>query len=631
MTEVVPDEDVRLYLGGFSKGIPSKDEIITRFSRFGSVKDITVPTPAPNGRPTDFLHITLTTSQTKITSLISTLGGTKWKGSTVRIAKAKSPTWKRTDPVVQEEDRGPRKILKTLPSGFGNPVNVEVPPAPLMSLRMTPGAHATAEQLAKARTSKRPKSSVIYMRANPAHERCVPINLNVIKRQRYWVFKGPKYESAEDDAEKIWRKAAGTILEDTIPQGADLRRRDAMDRISMEQTRQGQIISRSIATDTSRSIKFDHVEPTDGSENVEEEAEAPKKGWLGDSDDEDASGEADYGDDFRIREEFEGKEGRNLLNLKKQFGTDERFGLDARFRDDASLDSKGHHDEQDEDVITKEELNKEKDMQLGVLASLMKNASQTNRVLSTADDRPQFKDMSKLRYDPSADNTKHFERQTDNSEIAEVAPKKRAKKGEGESEPPVDSSRFVTTTDDISSVFKNTSRDPDDNAADGFKLIGDDETAQDGADDGLFGFQNPDLRFNDAEESFGFGFGGDQDDDQEAGLVDPGQDKQDATDSRVEKAETITMDAIIPGLSATAGPRGRPTWLFTPRILENFEPKGRMFYRHEPLSQILDDFHAQRPDLQKDWQSQRKLAIKHTQWVKKQNRIQRSKASKTAS
>ncbi|ELU11929.1 hypothetical protein CAPTEDRAFT_228664 [Capitella teleta] len=129
-----------------------------------------------------------------------------------------------------------------------------------------------------------------------------------------------------------------------------------------------------------------------------------KKGWdLFESEEEDEEEgdkegteeeEEEDGDMFRLREHYEGKAGKKLLDLQERYGDDDRFKLDDKFLESAS------EDEEEEERVPRTVT--EKDRALGILNTLDIKHKKKTKVLN-------FKDAGLLRYDPSNKEHAKFE------------------------------------------------------------------------------------------------------------------------------------------------------------------------------------------------------------------------------
>lgn len=124
-----------------------------------------------------------------------------------------------------------------------------------------------------------------------------------------------------------------------------------------------------ISQDTKKSNKIIFDAP----ETVSFEASKPKptlskksKPLFDDNDD----GDEDYSKDFRVKEQYQGEKGAELLKLQSRFKNDKRFDMDSKFwdenlggGDEMQTVPDGDADEEDQDD--------ERQWQYGILESVM--------------------------------------------------------------------------------------------------------------------------------------------------------------------------------------------------------------------------------------------------------------------
>ncbi|XP_023232695.1 nucleolar protein 8-like isoform X2 [Centruroides sculpturatus] len=114
--------------------------------------------------------------------------------------------------------------------------------------------------------------------------------------------------------------------------------------------------------------------------------------------------EQNLNDLFRVRAQFEGKKGQKLLELQTRFKNDERFQLDERFLesdDDGGNEKEGLEKLETMDILEERKRNFEI---LQNVIGVQFPIEPSNKKL-----KQNYKDMNKLRYDPTSEDAKKFE------------------------------------------------------------------------------------------------------------------------------------------------------------------------------------------------------------------------------
>lgn len=136
---------------------------------------------------------------------------------------------------------------------------------------------------------------------------------------------------------------------------------------------------------------------------------APAKGAPGRPlfDDEDDDGEApDYGNDFRVKEQYQGERGAQLLKLQSRFKNDKRFDMDAKFlEDEGDYEWAGDEQQQQPTAEASAGNDDERTWQYGILESVMGKRIQSE---PAGEGRRNQLPQTMLRYDPTKqDHTKY--------------------------------------------------------------------------------------------------------------------------------------------------------------------------------------------------------------------------------
>lgn len=139
-------------------------------------------------------------------------------------------------------------------------------------------------------------------------------------------------------------------------------------------------------------------------------ATVPKKGKpLFDEDDEDDGDGVDHGNDFRVREQYQGERGEQLMRLQSRFKNDPRFVMDSKFLEDGNDDDEGYGRATDagpqQPDASATDADDERKWQYGILESVMGKRIQSEPSAEKRNALPQ----TMLRYDPTKqDHTKYL-------------------------------------------------------------------------------------------------------------------------------------------------------------------------------------------------------------------------------
>lgn len=206
---------------------------------------------------------------------------------------------------------------------------------------------------------------------------------------------------------------------------SDLKRIESLNRMKKGYNAQKMIIQSALAKIDNKNGKVGNF-----NETISKQEEKSKKRLFGDESDDE-----EIGNVFQIKEHFQGKKGQQLLQLQSRYKNDERFKLDSRFLDE-HLDEK----EEVEDLDTDEEKKKQFEILEQVIG---------RKVNST---EPEQKGM--LRFDPS--QPQHAKYELKKSEKLTKNKKKQRKVSESNEivEPLVSKEVFYKVSDNLKETFQ---------------------------------------------------------------------------------------------------------------------------------------------------------------------------------
>ncbi|KAL5014702.1 hypothetical protein ScPMuIL_008972 [Solemya velum] len=199
--------------------------------------------------------------------------------------------------------------------------------------------------------------------------------------------------------------------------------------------------------------------------NISKEIAPKTRPALFGSESDEPSDSDDEEERFKIKPQFEGATGRELMKLQSRYGNDERFQLDERFKDGANEhDGENKHSEK---MNTVEE--EEKARSLKILADVV--GHQAVATLSRKKDKKStFKDITALRFDPTSESHSQFEIKpsADTREVAETTRSKtesEKRKVESVAEedvamPSVSREKFYEIKDSLTQAFKDMGKSP---------------------------------------------------------------------------------------------------------------------------------------------------------------------------
>ncbi|XP_070559540.1 nucleolar protein 8-like [Ptychodera flava] len=170
------------------------------------------------------------------------------------------------------------------------------------------------------------------------------------------------------------------------------------------------------------------------------------------------SNESDEDDEcrFQIKAQFEGSSGQKLLKLQERYKSDERFRLDERFAesdeegDEGSVDAKHDSNTATEGALEDEmtyNLAEEKAKQMNILQQLVGNKTFLSMPVEK---KTNFKDTSKLRFDPTRKDHRKFET------TKEEKPKSKQKEAKDKEEtqvPEVSTEKHYEVQENLKEVF----------------------------------------------------------------------------------------------------------------------------------------------------------------------------------
>lgn len=222
--------------------------------------------------------------------------------------------------------------------------------------------------------------------------------LHVIERHGGGSGKEPKKQLVDDKSKEADKKRIESLgkMKDTYNQ----------QKLAIKQALSGIDAS---GGQRSNKIVFDAEPAAQQQRSAAKRTPAPVKGAPGRPlfDEEDDDGEApDYSNDFRVKEQYQGERGAQLLKLQSRFKNDKRFDMDAKFLEDGG-DYDGYEEAGEEPATAvAADGDDERKWQYGILESVMGKRIQSDPV---GDSRRNQLPQTMLRYDPTKqDHTKYL-------------------------------------------------------------------------------------------------------------------------------------------------------------------------------------------------------------------------------
>lgn len=200
---------------------------------------------------------------------------------------------------------------------------------------------------------------------------------------------------------------------------SELKRLESMMERSKETERKKKAIHQALALDNAgekpnKKIIFDS-ESSDVSEDHEEDEiqlghdnfneRQQKKPALFDSSSENEDDEEIDEERFRIRPEYEGKAGKQLMKLQARFQNDERFRMDEKFIDEPDSSEVDSEEEEKHGNNSQKETSDEKSRAYKILGEVLG----TTTVAKVERKKAMFRDVSAIHFDPTKEDHKQFE------------------------------------------------------------------------------------------------------------------------------------------------------------------------------------------------------------------------------
>lgn len=197
---------------------------------------------------------------------------------------------------------------------------------------------------------------------------------------------------------------------------SELKRLESMMERSKETERKKKAIHQALALDSAgekpnKKIIFDSESSDVGEDHEEDEIQLGhddfnegqhKKPALFDSSSENEDDEEIDKEQFRIRPEYEGKAGKQLMKLQARFQNDERFRMDEKFIDEPDS---SEEDSEEEGNNNQKETRDEKSRAYKILGEVLG----TTTVGKVERKKAIFRDVSAIHFDPTKEDHKQFE------------------------------------------------------------------------------------------------------------------------------------------------------------------------------------------------------------------------------
>nr|CAB3264396.1 nucleolar protein 8-like [Phallusia mammillata] len=310
----------------------------------------------------------------------------------------------------------------------------------------------------------------------------------------------------------------------------------------------------------------------------------------------------DYSDDeIQIKHQFEGKQGKKLLEIQSRTGMDARFKMDERF-----VESNSSSEENEASVDKQMDQTDEKRRNLAILQQVVGVAA-TAKALKRKS--ATFVDPDTKRYDP----TKEGHAQMEVKQTSDKVEKKKRKKKKKDKPVPVDSSKFYeTSTTELKSAFgKSQKEDNKDKTEDHseqndedaqtfsfLKMLGRDPEDDQSSDEDQLPYIHEDLPPKTEKQKLSEKFG-------------KKVFKHDSSDSEVEEDEKMEEEHKLDKGSPQASASTKPSTLFMlspndERLLQG----PRLFCSGKSMEEIRDEWLECKDVLKADYKKKHRNAAK---------------------
>lgn len=214
-------------------------------------------------------------------------------------------------------------------------------------------------------------------------------------------------------------RVTNTAEERQKSKASELKRLESMMERSKETERKKKAIHQALALDSAgekpnTKIIFDSESSDVSEDNNEDEIELghdnfndrqQKKPALFDSSSENEGDEEVDVERFRIRPEYEGKAGKQLMKLQTRFQNDERFRMDEKFIDEPDSSDEDFKEEEKHGTNSQKETSDEKSRAYKILEEVLGSTT----VGKVQRKKSIFRDVSAIHFDPTKDDHKQFE------------------------------------------------------------------------------------------------------------------------------------------------------------------------------------------------------------------------------
>ncbi|XP_067127200.1 nucleolar protein 8 isoform X2 [Centruroides vittatus] len=190
--------------------------------------------------------------------------------------------------------------------------------------------------------------------------------------------------------------------------------------------------------------------------------QSEKRNLFDDSDSDESENESkltkeqNLNDLFRVRAQFEGKKGQKLLELQTRFKNDERFQLDERFLESDDDDDGGGNEKEGLEKLETMDILEERKRNFEILQNVIGvqfPIEPSNKKL-----KQNYKDMNKLRYDPTSEDAKKFELKHEPKQKDSLKKSKQNKQNESAPIvlPKVSKDQYFQVSSDLKDSFNKT-------------------------------------------------------------------------------------------------------------------------------------------------------------------------------
>jgi len=429
-------ESKRLFLNNLPNNV-TRPELEAKFSEYGVVSNVEIKerkTITSNQTP-HFGYVQLQIDRANLQNCLEEFSNKKWKGQYIDVQIAKESFMERLKREREEKVNGTSiPSIKNVPT-YSNDANTEnktkstvvsrIPIYPEESNFVNNTASTSISvNNKKYHSSSSESSEEEDTNLQISRNQDVPNNKSVSNEEQ--VNKLLTENKTFEKRLKIASVDKGSVVAISKEQKkfgpkqmqADKKRLESIVQMKQEYRQQKSLIKNALANiDTKPKNKIifnddDESEPSPSKKSKFEEGPTPRtKNKTSDTQNrftlfDDAEDENDHEYNFEVKEHFEGKKGKKLMELQSRFKNDKRFTMDARFLEDQSDEEaeNGKNETQEDQEVSYEN---EKEKQLDILEQVLGQKISRKPADKKSNDSKKTKMM--LRFDPSQPEHSKYE------------------------------------------------------------------------------------------------------------------------------------------------------------------------------------------------------------------------------